>query len=182
MTQRRGGKHLKPGATVAAALLVSLLWWESSGQYMNTPQPVIENTTDSQWCAGITGIPKQAYYTDAECDAYTAGHLHKDLTALERCLPMARMPEHIQFAARHIAYNVGPKTICASTMADHWRAGDYSPQSCRMILAYTFVAGLDCRKTGKRCPGIVARREYEYGTCAGVIGWREQPWDYRHAE
>lgn len=174
-------KYVKPGATVGAALVASLLFWESSGKYMNTPQPVIENKTDSQWCAGITGIPKQAYYTDAECDEYTAGHLHKDLTALERCMDLERMPERIQFTARHVAYNTGPVTVCRSTMARYWRAGDYSPASCQKILAYTFVAGADCRKTGTRCPGVWKRRDYEHGTCTGAIDWREQVWDYHRA-
>jgi GH24 family phage-related lysozyme (muramidase) len=170
--------YAKPGATVGAALLVSLLWWESSGKYMNTPQPVIENKTDSQWCAGITGIPKQDYYTNEECDRYTAGHLHSDMRALERCMPLADMPQRIQFAAQHLAYNTGPALVCKSTMARHWRAGDYSPASCAAILRYTFVAGKDCRKTGNRCPGIPKRRDYEYGACTGAIDWREQAWNY----
>lgn len=171
-------KSVKTGATVLAALCASMIVWEAGGDYMNTPQPVIENTTDSQWCSGITGIPKQDFYTDAECDAYTARHLHSDLTALEQCLPMARLPERIQFASRHLAYNTGPALVCKSTMAKRWRAGDYSPASCATILRYTFVAGKDCRLTGKRCPGVVKRRDYEYGTCAGTIDWREQVWTY----
>jgi GH24 family phage-related lysozyme (muramidase) len=159
-------------------LLVSLLWWESSGKYMNTPQPVIENKTDSQWCAGITGIPKQDYYSDADCDRIMAGHLYSDLSTLDKCLPMARLPQHIEFAARHLALNTGPRKVCNSTMAKHWRAGDYSPASCAVILRYTFVAGQDCRKTGKRCPGIPLRRDYEHGVCTGAIDWRVQRWDY----
>lgn len=172
-------KTVKVGATVTAALVVSLLGWEASGRYMNRPQPVIENKTDSQWCAGITGIPKQAYYTDAECDAYTAGHLHRDVTALDRCMPLSLMPLRIQFSARHMAYNTGPVLVCQSTMARHWRAGDYSPASCAAIKRYTFVAGKDCRLTGKRCPGLPLRRDYEWGTCTGAIDWREQHWEYR---
>jgi GH24 family phage-related lysozyme (muramidase) len=170
---------VKVGASVAAALLVSLLGWEAGGRYMNRPQPVIENRTDSQWCAGITGIPKQDYYTDAECDAYTAGHLHRDVSALERCMPLSKMPERIQFASRHMAYNTGPALVCKSTMAKHWRAGDYSPASCAVILQYTVVAGQDCRSTGKRCRGLVLRREYEHATCTGAIDWRLQRWEYR---
>jgi GH24 family phage-related lysozyme (muramidase) len=171
-------KYVKPGATVAAALVASLLVWEGSGRYINRPEPVIENKTDSQWCAGITGIPKQEYYSDEDCDRLTAGHLHRDVTALEKCMPLSQMPERIQFAARHVAYNTGPQAVCRSTMAKHWRAGDYSPASCAVIRKYTFVAGKDCRTTGKRCPGVVKRRDYEYGTCTGAIDWREQVWDY----
>lgn len=169
-------KYIKPGVSVAAALVASLVVWEG---YSNRPRPVIENRTDSQWCAGITGIPKQDYYTDAECDVLISGHLHKDVSLLDRCMPLQRMPERIQFAARHVAYNTGPATVCRSTMAKHWRAGDYSATSCAVILRYTFVAGLDCRLTGKRCPGIPLRRDYEYGTCTGAIDWRLQAWDYR---
>lgn len=174
----RTGPTLNPKATVLTALIASLLFWETSGQYMNTPQPVIENRTDSQWCAGITGIPKQSYYTNAECDQLTAGHLHKDVTALDGCLSMDRMPERIQFASRHLAYNMSPASVCRSSMAKRWRAGDYSPASCAVILKYTFVAKQDCRLTGKRCPGIVKRRDYEYAVCAGDIDWRIQNWSY----
>ena len=175
-------QYVKPGATVTAALLASLLAWEVGGRYMNTPQPVIENTTDSQWCAGITGIPKQDFYSDEDCDRLTSGHLFNDLTALERCIRLQDMPERIQFSARHMAYNTGPNLVCKSSMATAWRAGDYSPASCNVILRYTFVAGQDCRKTGKRCPGVVKRREYEFGTCTGAIDWRLQAWDYKGAK
>jgi lysozyme len=169
-------RYVKPTATVAGALLASLVIWEG---YSNIPRPVIENKTDSQWCAGITGIPAQDYYTDADCDRLISGHLVKDVAALDRCLPMDKLPERIQFAARHIAYNTGPALVCKSSMAKAWRAGDVSPASCHMILRYTFVAGKDCRLTGPRCPGVVKRRTYEHGTCNGTIDWREQAWDYR---
>lgn len=175
-------RYVKPGATVTAALLVSLLGWEVGGHYMNRPQPVIENTKDSQWCAGITGIPRQDYYSDEDCDRLTSGHLYNDLLALEQCLPMDKMPDRIAFAARHMAYNTGPNLVCRSSMARAWRSGDFSPNSCKVILRYTFVAGQDCRKTGKRCPGVVSRREYEYGTCTGAIDWRLQAWDYGSAQ
>lgn len=170
-----GRSYVKPGVTVTAALLASLAAWEG---YSNWPRPVIENKTDSQWCAGITGIPKQDYYSDEDCDRLTSGHLTKDVSALNSCLPLEALPERIQFAARHMAYNTGPGLVCKSSMARAWRSGDTSPNSCKMILRYTFVAGQDCRMTGKRCPGIVSRRDYEYGVCVGAIDWRNQVWEY----
>lgn len=171
--------YVKPGATVAGALLASLLVWEVGGTYVNKAIPVIENTTDSQWCAGITGIPTKAFYSDGECDELTSGHLFKDVSALNRCMTLDWFPDRIQFAARHMAYNTGPALICKSSMAKAWRAGNFGPDSCATILRYTFVAGQDCRKTGKRCPGVVKRRDYEYGTCTGAIDWRLQVWDYK---
>jgi len=171
-----GRLYAKIGASVTAALIASLAAYEG---YSNKPIPVIENKTDSQWCAGITGIPKQVYYTDAECDQLVAGHLNRDVSALNQCLPMDKLPERIQFASRHIAYNTGPGLVCKSSMAKAWRAGDTSPASCHMILRYTFVAGKDCRLTGPRCPGIVKRRTYEHGVCNGTIDWRVQAWDSR---
>ena len=171
--------YVKAGVSVTSALIVSLLAYENGGKYMNTPQPVIENTRDSQWCAGITGVPAKAFYTDGECDELTSGHLFKDVRFLSSCLPMEKLPARIEFAARHMAYNTGPLTVCNSSMAKRWRIGDYSPASCAVILKYTFVAGKDCRLTGKRCPGIVTRRDYEHGTCTGAIDWRLQVWDYQ---
>lgn len=173
MPQQQPRSYVKPGATVLAALLASIAAYEG---YSNKPRPVIENTRDSQWCAGITGIPQKDFYTDAECDQLTSGHLFDDLTALERCLPMDKLPERIQFTARHMAYNTGPALICKSSMAKAWRAGDTSPATCQTILRYTFVAGKDCRLTGPRCPGIVKRRSYEHGVCNGTIDWRVQAW------
>lgn len=168
-------RTVKIGATVTAALLVSIGVHEG---FTNRPIPVVENTYHSQWCSGITGIPKKDYYTDAECDALTSGHLYRDVSDLERCMPLSAMPERIQFAARHMAYNTGPATVCRSTMAKFWRAGDYTAKSCSTILRYTFVAGQDCRKTGGRCRGVPIRRDYEYATCTGQIDWRLQPWKY----
>lgn len=167
---------LKVGASVTAALLVSIAVYEG---FSNTPIPVIENNYHKQWCSGITGVPKQDYYTDEDCDRLTSGHLYRDLTVLDRCMNLSAMPERIQFSARHIAYNISPGKVCSSTMAKYWRAGDYTARSCYTILKYTFVAGQDCRKTGKRCPGIVTRRDYEYGTCTGEIDWRVQAWEYK---
>ena len=180
MATKPQGKFVKPGVTVAAALIVSLLVWETGGKYMNTPQPVIENTTDKQWCAGITGpgTTAQAHYTDAECDVLLASHLHSDVSAISKCLPWKVMPDRIRFAAAHMAYNIGPPALCRSSMAKRWRTGDFSPASCSVILRYTYVAGQDCRVTGKRCPGIVKRRDYEHGVCTGQIDWREQAWKY----
>src|SRR6188474_1806000 len=107
----KGKTYAKIGASVTAALIASLAAFEG---YSNKPVPVIKNKTDSQWCAGITGIPTQAYYTDAECDKLTSGHLARDISALDQCLPMDKLPERVQFAARHIAYNTGPGLICKS--------------------------------------------------------------------
>ena len=164
---------VKIGASVTGALVASIAAYEG---FSNKPIPVIENTTDRQWCAGITGIPTKAYYTDEECAELVAGHLFRDTRFLSQCLPMDKLPERIQFAARHMAYNTGPLTICNSSMARIWKRGSYTPDSCLMILRYTFVAGKDCRLTGKRCPGIVKRRDYEHGVCTGEIDWRLQKW------
>ena len=175
MATKPGGKFVKPGATVAAALLISLGLWE--GRKLT---PYYDAGGVETWCDGITapGTTPKARYTPAECDELLASHLYTDVEALKRCIPLSLMPQEMQFAAQHMAYNIGAPALCRSSMAKRWRAGDYSPESCRVILKYTYVAGQDCRKTGTRCPGIVKRRDYEHGVCTGEIDWREQAWHY----
>lgn len=62
-------------------------------------------------------------------------------------------------AAMSLAYNIGVKAFCGSTMVKRWNAGDYAG-GCAEIKRWVYAGG-------KKLRGLVTRREAEYRTCMG---------------
>lgn len=62
-------------------------------------------------------------------------------------------------AALSLAYNIGIKAFCGSTMVKRWNAGDYAG-GCAEIKRWVYAGD-------KRLRGLVIRREAEYRTCMG---------------
>ncbi len=62
-------------------------------------------------------------------------------------------------AAMSLAYNIGVKAFCGSTMVKRWNAGDYAG-GCAEIKRWVYAGG-------KKLRGLVARREAEYRLCMG---------------
>lgn len=62
-------------------------------------------------------------------------------------------------AAMSLAYNIGIKAFCGSTMVKRWNAGDYAG-GCAEIKRWVYAGG-------KRLRGLVTRREAEYRLCMG---------------
>ena len=62
-------------------------------------------------------------------------------------------------AALSLAYNIGIKAFCGSTMVKRWNAGDYAG-GCAEIRRWVYAGG-------KRLRGLVIRREAEYRLCMG---------------
>lgn len=62
-------------------------------------------------------------------------------------------------AAMSLAYNIGVKAFCGSTMVKRWNAGDYAG-GCAEIRRWVYAGG-------KRLRGLVTRREAEYRLCMG---------------
>lgn len=58
-----------------------------------------------------------------------------------------------------LAYNVGPRAFCSSTLVRKLNDGDYAG-ACQEILRWT-------RFQGRELPGLVARRQAEYRQCRG---------------
>lgn len=62
-------------------------------------------------------------------------------------------------AALSLAYNIGIKAFCGSTMVKRWNAGDYAG-GCAEIRRWVYAGG-------KRLRGLEKRREAEYRLCMG---------------
>jgi lysozyme len=62
-------------------------------------------------------------------------------------------------AAMSLAYNIGIKAFCGSTMVKRWNAGDYAG-GCAEIKRWVYAGG-------KKLRGLVTRREAEYRLCMG---------------
>ena len=67
--------------------------------------------------------------------------------------------QHELDAALSLAYNIGIKAFCGSTMVKRWNAGDYAG-GCAEIKRWVYAGG-------KKLRGLVVRREAEYRTCIG---------------
>jgi len=67
--------------------------------------------------------------------------------------------QHELDAALSLAYNIGIKAFCGSTMVRRWNAGDYAG-GCAEIRRWVYAGG-------KRLRGLVVRREAEYRLCMG---------------
>ena len=58
-----------------------------------------------------------------------------------------------------LAYNIGGRAFCSSTLVKLLNAGDYDG-ACKQILRWDYAGG-------KRVRGLTLRREREYQTCIG---------------
>lgn len=88
--------------------------------------------------------------------------LLKDLNgrkaAIAACVKVP-LYQHELDAALSLAYNIGIKAFCGSTMVKRWNAGDYTG-GCAEIRRWVYAGG-------KRLHGLVTRREAEYRLCMG---------------
>lgn len=158
----------KWGAGVLLALAASLGLYESSNRTITTPYQDIGGV----WtvCDGITGadvVPGKTY-TEAECRELLVRQIEIHLDGIAKCAPVRALTPHQQFAFGHLAYNIGARAWCGSTMAALVRAGR-ARDACAQITRWVFVQGRDCRIAANRCGGIVKRRVFERGVCEGTI-------------
>lgn len=77
---------------------------------------------------------------------------------VRRCAPVP-MYQHEFDAAVSLAYNIGGKAFCGSTVARRFNAGDYEG-ACNAFLMWD-------KFRGRTLPGLVARRERERAQCRG---------------
>lgn len=91
--------------------------------------------------------------------------------AIRRCAGDVPMLQREFDAAVDLAYNIGWQKVCASTMIERFRAGDYA-DGCEAIMWFDRLHGRKCslpenrnRKDG--CRGILARRVKQVAMCKG---------------
>jgi lysozyme len=78
--------------------------------------------------------------------------------ALKECVHVP-LHQHEYDAYLSLAYNIGPRAFCTSTLVRRLNAGDY-PGACKEILRWNRAGGQVVR-------GLVNRREQEYSLCMG---------------
>ena len=79
--------------------------------------------------------------------------------ALKRCVTVP-LHQHEYDAFVSLAYNIGSRAFCSSTLVRKLNAGDYRG-ACEQIKRWVYFKG-------KVLPGLVNRREYEYRQCLGI--------------
>lgn len=85
--------------------------------------------------------------------------------ALKSCV---RVPLHQREydAFVSLAYNIGPRAFCRSTLVKKLNAGDYAG-ACSEIQRWSWFNGRDCALPGSGCAGLAKRREAESRQCLG---------------
>lgn len=107
-------------------------------------------------CDGETHGIARKRYSNAECDAMTAGSLAKYGSAVQACLP-PNVPVPTLAAFSVFAYNVGAPKACGSTAAQRIRAGNIRG-GCDALMAWTMAGG-------KFVQGLANRRAKERALC-----------------
>lgn len=86
--------------------------------------------------------------------------------ALKRCVKVP-LYQHEYDAFVDLAYNIGPRAFCGSTVVKRLNAGDYMG-ACDAILNWRMAAGVDCSEPGnKQCAGLWQRRQRLHLQCLG---------------
>jgi lysozyme len=97
------------------------------------------------------------HYSEAECLASLRGQLVAHATGVLGCTPSLKGRDDQIASAVSLAYNIGVGEYCKSTVAVHFRAGDWRG-GCAEMSKYVYAGG-------KVLPGLVKRRAAERALC-----------------
>ena len=112
-------------------------------------------------CDGETAGIERRRYSNAECDAMTAKSLTRHANAIQACYRPAETPLQTQVAYLSLAYNIGPKAFCGSTVSRRALAGDLWG-SCMAIPAWNKAR---INGTLRVSRGLENRRAREHAMC-----------------
>lgn len=163
MAEKKPASPAKKTGIVTAVLIAGLAAISHFEGSKNTPY----RDMGGVWtvCDGHTGpdvIPGKAW-SEEQCKQVKIADLKKADAAVKSCTDFP-LTDGQQIAFNDFAYNVGGNAFCRSSMPVLINVG-HAKQACEIILKYVYVGKIDCRTAGKKCPGIVKRREWEYKTC-----------------
>lgn len=154
-------KHVGIGAVAAtlAALLIS--HWEGEdliAKHLPFDRPgvitVCDGVTNYEWPWLKAGMK----FTPAQCRKALKAMIPKYAAPLEKCIPgFYDMPPHRQAALISASYNLGPGTICTSTIGRNLRAGRVK-DACNALLRFDLA-------NGKALRGLQRRRQAERAWC-----------------
>lgn len=109
-------------------------------------------------CDGDTANVKPGQVaTDAECDERLERQLIAHAEPVMACVPQLKGRPYQTAASVSLAYNIGPRAFCRSTIANHFRAGRWK-EGCDGFLAWRFAGG-------REVAGLANRRREERALC-----------------
>ena len=87
--------------------------------------------------------------------------------ALKTCVTVP-LAQHEYDTYVSLAYNVGSRAFCQSTLVKKLNASDYAG-ACSEILRWRYFQGRDCAapENARLCGGLAKRRQAEYRQCIG---------------
>ncbi|MDI1227350.1 MAG: glycoside hydrolase family protein [bacterium] len=119
-------------------------------------------------CRGYTpGVKKGDKKTEAECRVLDGSVTREEvLFVLDKVEPQLTVKQAIGLA--HFVHNVGRTAFVNSTVRRRINAGDQLG-GCDAMRDWHYITlrGVkrDCRTSGKLCPGLITRREFERNLC-----------------
>lgn len=112
-------------------------------------------------CDGITkGVKLGMTFTPAQCDAMLEEELIAHAEPLIKCVPALYGRTNQTIAAVGLAYNIGTRGFCDSSIARLWNAGQWRA-GCERFLLFD-------KAGGRAIAGLTARRKRERSRC--VLG------------
>jgi lysozyme len=117
-------------------------------------------------CNGITnydlpGLKRGTRFTHDECYGLLKQHLPRYTTPIDKCVKVPA--SNFTMAALYSAsYNLGPGTVCKSSMVRKINAGDLKG-GCDAFMLY--VTAKNTKGVRKTLPGLVNRRTAERALC-----------------
>lgn len=112
-------------------------------------------------CDGITkGVKIGMTFTPAQCDAMLEEELIAHAAPIIQCVPALYGRANQTIAAVGLAYNIGTRGFCSSSIARLWNAGQWRA-GCERFLLFD-------KAGGRAIAGLTARRKRERARC--VLG------------
>jgi lysozyme len=151
--------HWRAGAAAIALATTTIVAWE--GYDSVAKQQKIDPPGVITVCQGITnydlpGLKAGMRFTKDECATLLRTAIPKYAAPIDKCLKVP-VSDNTRAALYSAAYNLGPGTVCRSSMVRKINAGDLQG-GCNALLLYT-------RANGKFLQGLLNRRKAERELC-----------------
>jgi lysozyme len=113
------------------------------------------------------GVTMDSRTTPVEAAQRALRDVTKFEGAIKQCVEVPLSQEEYDVYV-DLAYNIGPKAFCSSTIVRRLNEGKYA-QACEHILDWKYVAGFDCSTPGNKvCYGLWKDRLRVYNQCKGA--------------
>lgn len=148
------GKKIAGGAAALALTLAALIVTQWEGTKLD---PYLDIVKVKTVCTGETRVEMRRY-TALECRALLEKALSADFAPqVYRCVPALAARPNQAAASISLAYNIGSKGFCGSTVARRFNQGDWRG-GCNAFLLWV-------KAGGRVVQGLVNRRRDEVKLC-----------------